>query len=55
MLREWQYHKTGYNLFKWQDDNDERTFAYHFRTADLEREQNFVSYVLRFIGNLLIG
>lgn len=55
MLREWQYHKTSYNLFKWQNDNDERTFAYHFKEANFEEEQNFVSYILRILGNLLIG
>ena len=55
ILRECQYHKVGYNLFKWQNDNDERTFAYHFQEANFEEEQNFVSYILRILGNLLIG
>lgn len=55
MLREWQYHKKGYNLFKWQNDNDTRTFAHHFKEANFEEEQNLVSYILRILGNLLIG
>ena len=55
MLREWQYHKTGYNLFKWQNDEDRRTLAHHFKDAHFEEEQNFGSYILRILGNLLIG
>ena len=55
MLREMEYHETGYRIavFIGSDPDTEGTWAYRLKHVNFEEEQNFTTYVRRFFGNLL--
>ena len=55
MLREMEYHETGYRIavFFGSDPKKEKSLADRLEHVDFEKEQNFITYFRRFYGNLL--
>ena len=55
MLREMEYHETGYRIavFFGSDPDVNGTLAYSLKHVDFEEEQSFITYLRRFVGNLL--
>ena len=55
MLREIEYHETGYRIavFFGSDPNKEDSLADRLEHVNFEKEQTFKTYFRRFFGNLL--
>ena len=53
MYREWLYHKNAYSILKIFDKNENLNWTQRLRNVDFEPEQDFITYLRRFIGNLI--
>lgn len=53
MYREWLYHKNAYFILKIFDKNENSNWTQRLRNVDFEPDQDFITYLRRFIGNLI--